>query len=88
MKIDFRTVEIFTNVAKTQCVVQDIREAFADMIYNQGTGIKSYALALNIYNSNGDDEWTDEEVSMIEAYANMCTPAYMEAIKKLIGKAV
>lgn len=86
MKIKFSNVEVFTSITKTQCVVTDIREAFADLIYNQGNGIKAYALALKIYNSTGDEEWTDEEVKLISMYADVCTPAYMVAIKNLIGE--
>lgn len=86
MKIDFKRVEVFTNIAKTECVVTDIREAFADLIYTRGTGIKAHALAMKIYNSDSETEWTEEETKLIKAYSELCTPSYLDAINKLIEK--
>ena len=59
MKINFEKVEVFTNLAKTQAVVMDIREGLADAIYTQGQGVACHALALKIYNSKGEEEYSD-----------------------------
>lgn len=80
--MNLKKVEVFTNVAKTQCVVMDIREAFADLIYARGTGIKAHALALKVYNSDEMTDYTDDEVKLIRKYAEMCTPAVIDAIEK------
>ena len=61
MKIDFSQVEIYTGIAKKACIVQDIREVFADALYSQSVGLKSHALALKIFNSNGAEEHTCSE---------------------------
>lgn len=82
MILNLKKVEVFTNVAKTQCVVMDIREAFADLIYARGTGIKAHALALKVYNSDEMTDYTDDEVKLIRKYAEMCTPAVIDAIEK------
>ena len=82
MILNLKKVEVFTNVAKTQCVVMDIREAFADLIYARGTGIKAHALALKVYNSDEMTDYTDDEVKLIRKYTEMCTPAVIDAIEK------
>lgn len=82
MKLNLKRLEVFTNIAKTRCVVMDIREAFADLIYARGAGIKAHALALKVYNSDENTEYTEEEIEDIKRYLTMCTPAIIDAINK------
>lgn len=84
MKLNLKRLEVFTNIAKTRCVVMDIREAFADLIYARGAGIKAHALALKVYNSVENTEYTEEEIEDIKRYITMCTPAIIDAINKQI----
>lgn len=84
MKLNLKRLEVFTNIAKTRCVVMDIREAFADLIYARGAGIKAHALALKVYNSDENTEYTEEEIEDIKRYLTMCTPAIIDAITKKI----
>lgn len=85
MILNLKEIEIFENIAKTKCVVMDIREAFADLIYARGTGIKAHALALKVFNSDENTEYTEEEIELIKVYLSMCTPAIIDAINKQIG---
>ena len=50
-KINFERIEIFTGIEKRECIVQNVKKDFADIIYQMGKGIESHALALKIYNS-------------------------------------
>ena len=84
MKINFERIEIFTDMTKTKCVVQDVKKDFADVIYQFGRGIESHALAFKIFNSNGEIEYNDEECNMIKEYASLCSPAFIDAINKLL----
>lgn len=84
MILNFKNTEIFTNVAKTRCTVMDIREAFADVIYANGCGIKAHALALKIYNSDEETDFSEEEIKLIKEYSGLCTPAVIDAIHKKI----
>lgn len=85
MKIDFTQVEIYTGIAKTTCIVQDIREAFADALYSQSVGLKYHALAFKIFNSTGAEEYNDEEVKIIKQFAEQCcSPSLIDAINKII----
>ena len=66
MNLNLKEIEVFENIAKTKCVVMDIREAFADLIYARGAGIKAHALALKVFNSDENTEYTDEEIELIK----------------------
>ena len=82
MRLNLKEVEVYENIAKTKCVVMDIREGFADLIYARGAGIKAHALALKVYNSDENTEYTEEEFEDIKRYLTMCTPAIIDAINK------
>ena len=83
-KINFSQVEIYTGVSKTACFVQDVREAFADALYSQCVGLKAHALALKIFNSKGEEEYTEDEVELIKQFAQVnCSPSLIDAINKM-----
>ena len=85
VKINFERIEIFTNVAKTECTVQDVRRDFADLIYNGCNGIEAHALAMKIYQSSCNTEYNGRECQLIKDYANrLCTPAFIDAIQKIL----
>lgn len=84
MKIDFKQVGIYTGIAKKTCIVQDVREDFADALYSQSVGLKSHALALKIFNSDGAEEYSDEEVKIIRMFAEQCcSPSLIDAINRI-----
>lgn len=84
MKIDFTKVEIYTGIAKKACVVKDVREDFADALYSQCVGLKAHALALKIFNSKGEEEYTEDEVELIKQFAQEnCSPSLIDAINKM-----
>lgn len=85
-KIDFERMEIFTNIAKTECVVQDVRTTFADIIYNRCSGIEAHALAMKIYQSSSDTEYNEKECQLIIKCAGMCTPAFIDSVTKATEK--
>ncbi len=64
----------------------DVRETFADMIYNNVNGIKAHALALKIYENKGAVEYTDEEVQLIRTVAEqLCVPGFIDGLNEQIG---
>lgn len=81
-KINLKGIELFTNIARTQCVVTDARESFADLIYTKGNGIKAHALALKVYGSDENTEYDDEEVDAMRRFAQLCSPAFIDAFEK------
>lgn len=60
------------------------QEEVANDLYEKGQGIGFHALALKIYNANGEIELDDKEYELLMAYANqMCTPAVIDALQSL-----
>lgn len=64
-KIDFRNVVVYTDIQQTKKLVVDMHIDFANIIYQQGSGIQAHALAMKIYNSKGGEEYNDEECKLI-----------------------
>lgn len=69
-KINFKQLLIATDITRKHCENIDCRENFANVLYRNGNGIASHALALKIYNSNEETEYSDEEVALIQEHAN------------------
>lgn len=84
VKINFKKIKIYKDIAKTKVAVVDKQEEVANDLYEKGTGIGFHALALKIYNANGEIELDDKEYGLLMAYANqMCTPAIIDALQSL-----
>ena len=52
-RINFERIEIFVDIDKTRCSVENYKKDFANIIYQLGRGIEAHALAFKIFNSNG-----------------------------------
>lgn len=87
MKIDFKKLKVFPNIGKENAIIIDAHCNFADMIYQRGSGIAAHALAMKIYNAEGETEYSDEEVEMIRGYAEkLGTPMFIDAIMDVTSK--
>lgn len=81
VKINFESLRVFKDIEHKVCEVMDVKMAVANELYDKGQGIAFHALAMKIYNSQGDTEYTDEEYELIMNYANqMCRPSVIEAL--------
>lgn len=84
VKINFKEIKIYKDIAKTKVAVVDIQEDVANDLYEKGQGIGFHALALKIYNADGEIELDDKEYGLLMAYANqMCTPAIIDTLQSL-----
>ena len=84
MKINFAQLEVYTDIQKTNKICMDARQQLGELIYEVGSGIKAHSLALKIYNSEGELEYTDEEVQVIMKFVNQyCKPAIIDAMNAL-----
>jgi len=84
VKINFKEIKIYKDIAKTKVAVVNIQEEVANDLYEKGQGIGFHALALKIYNADGEIELDDKEYGLLTAYANqMCTPAIIDALQSL-----
>lgn len=68
-KINFERFEIYTTINHKEVVVQDCREGFANIIYLNGSGVACHALAIKIYKSEGETEFTDGEIDLMKQFA-------------------
>lgn len=83
MKIDFKHFKVYMTVNHKSVRLMDVRESFADMLYNNVNGIKAHALALKIYNGEGCVEYTDEEVSLMSTVAErLCVPGFIDGLRE------
>ena len=82
-RINFKEIEIFTDISKTKTFTGDGREEFANLLYTGCNGIAAHALALKIYQSDGPIEISEAEESIILGSAEQrCTPAFIDGIRK------
>lgn len=84
VKINFKEIKIYKDIAKTKVEVIDMQDEVANTLYEKGVGIGFHALALKIYNAQGEIELDEKEYALLMAYANqMCTPAIIDALQSL-----
>lgn len=84
MKLNFKEMKIRAGIAAKNCYLQDVRETFADVIYRGCNGIAALELARKIYRSEGEEDYTDDEVGIIRQAASVCTPQFIESINTMI----
>lgn len=67
-KINFERFEIYTSINHKEVVVKDCRESFANVIYFNGSGVACHSLAMKVYKSEGETEFTDEEIALMKKF--------------------
>lgn len=81
MKIDFKKFKKYTKIDKSDFVEIDVREMFADNIYNvTGVGIADLKLAEKIFSSDDDTEFSDDEVSRVRHHAALLLPWFLAGL--------
>lgn len=81
--INFRQFKVFASINHKVANTMDVRETFADMIYNNVNGIRAHALAMKIYNSEDDTEYGEDEIKLIRAVADkMCIPGFIDGLSE------
>ena len=81
MKLNFQHFSVPTGISRKNRQTGDARESFANMIYMNVNGIRAHALALKIYNSEGEEEYSLEEVRLIREVAEkLCAPNFIDGL--------
>ena len=82
MKIDFKRLKMYSDITRSEesVLVIDARKQFADIIYKNGSGIECLDLALKIYRSDGEEEYSEQEYSIMKQVASMCSPMFIDAV--------
>lgn len=84
MKLNFKHFLLFQGVDRKTFIQTDVSRAIADTLYNQAQGIAAHALALKIYNTQGEEEYSDEEINILKTMAQNCTPAFIDSFEEFI----
>ena len=81
MKIDFKKFKKYTKIDKSDFVEIDVREMFADNIYNvTGVGIADLKLAEKIFSSDDNTEYSDDEVNRLRHHAASLLPWFLAGL--------
>lgn len=85
-KIDFQHFKIYASISHKASHTVDARENFADMIYNNVNGIRAHTLAMKIFKSDGETEYSKEEVQMIRSVAEqLCVPGFIDGLNEQLN---
>lgn len=88
-KIDFQKFEMPLGISHDKMQIGDARESVANLLYLNVCGIKAHALALKIYQSEGETEYSDEEIRIIVEVTNLHgTPAFIDGLRNQLEQAV
>ena len=82
MKIDFTHLPVRQSLGNDKKIVVDMKASFADVVYTRGTGIEAHSLAFKIY--NGENDFNERECELIEYYAGLCAPFFIDAITEIL----
>ena len=69
MKINFEKIPCYVDIRKQAKMKMNIKYDFSNALYIYGKGVAAGALALKIYNSNGEEDYTPNECQMIASFA-------------------
>ena len=82
-KINFQQFRIPAGIDRSRYQTGDARESVANMLYLDFNGIRAHALALKIYRSEGETEYSEEEVRTLTEASNTCgTPAFIDGLRE------
>lgn len=83
MKINFEKFPLIQGI-NGSVVEVNLKGMISDAIYNKGQGIAFHALALKIYNSEGETEYTPEECTLLMEFAcKVCSPNFIDSLKAI-----
>lgn len=86
--INFKAFAMPTGISGAETVATDVRESFADVVYNNLNGIRAHELAHKIYKSEGDTEFDEAETEMMVNVANgHCTPRFIDGLNAYVEAA-
>lgn len=82
-KLNFKQFTIPTGISGKTSRTGDARESFANQIYLNVNGIRAHALAMKIYNSDGETEYSQDEVKLIREVAyKLCAPNFIDGLER------
>lgn len=84
-KINFKEFPLKKGLSSKDHQILDVRESLANLIYTNINGIAALTLAQKIYNSDGETEYDDNEITMLKSVAEqLCTARMIDSLNALI----
>lgn len=85
--IDFSRFPIFVDIEHSSTQEVDVRKGVSNRIYTSLAGLPAHELALRIFRSKGPIEMSDEDIEILELFANSeGTPAFQDSLKEYINQ--
>lgn len=86
IKLNFKQFSVPTGISRKNRQTGDARESFANMLYLNVNGIRAHALAMKIYNSEGEESYSPEEVKLIKEVAEkLCAPNFIDGLMEQLN---
>lgn len=86
IKLNFQQFSVPTGISRKNRQTGDARESFANMLYLNVNGIRAHALAMKIYNSEGEESYSSEEVKLIKEVAEkLCAPNFIDGLMEQLN---
>lgn len=87
VRLNFKEFEIPSGISQTFWQAVDVREQVADLLYTHANGIKAHRLAFKVFDSTGHEEYSDEEVEMLQSVIErLCLPCVIDGLNKQLNK--
>lgn len=86
MKVNFKRFPVYADIRKEIVIEQDISFVLSNGIYTHIGGIMAHAVAMKIYNSDGEIELTDEETLALNGWAKMFVGVIADSLCDYISK--
>ena len=84
-KFNFTQFELFVDIEKTKSLVRDMHKEIANMIYVNFIGLAAHALALKIYNADGEIELDEDECKILLECAEVAaSPSLIDSIREVL----
>lgn len=86
--INFKEFKLYVNIEKTDYIVKDIKNEFANMLYVAANGLAAHALAFKLYNSeDGVIELNDQEIQLLTQLVEQnCVPSFIDSFRDVLNK--
>lgn len=86
IQLNFQEFRVYGSISHSIVQTVDVREHFADMIYTHVNGIRAHALAMKIFKSDGETEYSKEEAQMIRSVAEqLCVPGFIDGLNEQLN---
>ena len=84
MKINFESFPLYKGLGKSDVEILNVKNVLAEELYTKGKGIAFHALAMKIYNSVGETEYSEMEYALLMDFAEHCmTPNFIDSLRAL-----